>query len=68
MTTLRIVVNVLLAGTVARALHTRYAYSYWSVILLPMAFMIAFRCYRILVYQRFLNPLSKVPGPKVGAF
>ena len=67
MTFLRTATLALISGTMARSL-ARYFDSRWSVILLPVVFLIAFHVYHILVYQRFLHPLSKVPGPKVRAF
>lgn len=49
----------------ATALHVSRGASWWYAILLQMTLVLAFQGYRILVYQRFLNPLCRLPGPKV---
>jgi len=60
-------VIAVIAGATAQVLHMSHGISWWYAILLYMTFVLVFQGYRILVYQRFLNPLSRLPGPKVSA-
>jgi hypothetical protein len=47
--------------------YMRYEFgSYWSNgILLYFAFFLVYHGYHMFIYERFLSPLSKLPGPKV---
>jgi len=52
------------------ALATAVLYHVWGYSLLwslPVfiAFFIATQAYRMLIYERFVSPLTKLPGPKV---
>ena len=45
----------------------KFDFSPWWIIPLYLGVFVAWNGYRILIYQRYLNPLSRLPGPKVSA-
>ena len=45
----------------------KLASSPWWVVPIYVGLFLAWNGYRILIYQRYLNPLSHIPGPKVCA-
>ena len=45
----------------------KFDFSPWWIIPLYLGAFVAWQGYRILIYQRYLNPLSRLPGPKVSA-
>jgi hypothetical protein len=45
----------------------KFVFSPWWMIPIYLALFLTWNGYRILIYQRYLNPLSRVPGPKVSA-
>jgi hypothetical protein len=45
----------------------KFGSSPWWIIPIHLALFLAWNGYRILIYQRYLNPLSRIPGPKVSA-
>jgi hypothetical protein len=45
----------------------KFDFSPWWIIPLYLGALVAWKGYRILIYQRYLNPLSRLPGPKVSA-
>ena len=49
----------------AFVLRERYGYSWIYAIPILVAYFLAFNGYRMLIYERFINPLSRLPGPKV---
>jgi len=58
---------VVVAGSVVVTYYAlkKLASSPWWIIPIYLALVLAWNGYRILVYQRYLNPLSRIPGPKV---
>ena len=42
-----------------------YSSSPWWIIPISLALFLAWNGYRILIYERYLNPLCRIPGPKV---
>ena len=58
-------VTAVIAGATAHVLHASRGTSWWYAIPLHMIFVLAYQGYLVLVYQRFLNPLRRLPGPKV---
>jgi hypothetical protein len=54
-----------LAALLTYLVRQQYGTSWlWSVPIF-VALFLAKSGYRILIYERFLNPLSRLPGPKV---
>src|ERR1700685_1746033 len=45
----------------------KFDFSPWWIIPLYLGALVAWKGYRIVIYQRYLNPLSRLPGPKVSA-
>jgi hypothetical protein len=39
--------------------------SWWYAVPIFIAFFITWNAYRILIYERYLSPLARLPGPKV---
>ena len=55
----------LLSVGVAYLLRRNYGYSWLWVIPLYFSMFVEFHMVRMLVYERYLSPLAKLPGPKV---
>ena len=53
------------AVLVTYVLRLKFGCSWWYAIPLYFGFFLAYHGYRMLIYERFINPISKVPGPKV---
>ena len=49
----------------AFVLRERHGCSWLYAIPILAAYFLAFNGYRMLIYERFINPLSRLPGPKV---
>lgn len=58
-------VLVVFATLVTYVLRLRLGCSWWYAIPLYIGFFLAYQGYRMLIYERFINPISKLPGPKV---
>lgn len=46
-------------------LNRHYGGSWWWAIPIFITYLIGYNGYRMLIYERFLNPISRLPGPKV---
>ena len=55
----------LVSGIATFVLHEAWGWSWLWAVPLFIALFIAFQAYRMLIYERFLSPLAKLPGPKV---
>jgi hypothetical protein len=55
----------LAAAVTAYLLNNIYGYSYFIALPLFIVYFLTWGGYRVLIYQRLLNPLRNVPGPKV---
>jgi len=55
----------LLSVGITYLLRRNYGYSWWWAIPLYFSMFVEFHMVRMLVYERYLSPLAKLPGPKV---
>jgi len=61
-------VNAVIAigsAIVTYVVHATYGLAYWWSIPIYGAIFIVYHGYRMLIYERFISPLSRLPGPKV---
>lgn len=58
-------VLAVLAVLVTYVLRLKVGCSWWYAIPLYFGFFLAYHGYRMLIHERFINPISKLPGPKV---
>jgi hypothetical protein len=54
----------LLSALTAFVLRERYGYSWFYTIPIFIGYFLAFHGYRMLIYERFISPIARVPGPK----
>lgn len=57
-------VIALVAATTTFVLKHYFGGSWWYVIPLFITFFITWNAYRMFVYERYLSPLARLPGPK----
>src|SRR6202035_2766543 len=58
-------VLAVIATLTCYGLHEKLGSSWLFAIPIWLGFFLVWGCYRMFIYERYINPLSQLPGPKV---